>query len=35
LFAALLLSSLVLWPAPAAAQDEDMAAMMEAWQKAG
>jgi hypothetical protein len=35
LFAALLLSSLALWPAPAAAQNEDMAAMMEAWQKAG
>jgi hypothetical protein len=35
LFAALLFGSLAPWPAPAAAQEQDMAAMMEAWQKAG
>jgi hypothetical protein len=29
------MGGLMLWAAPVAAQDEDMAAMMEAWQKAG
>lgn len=35
LSATLLLGSLALWTAPAAAQDEEMAAMMEAWRQAG
>lgn len=35
LITATLLCGLTLWAAPALAQDEDMAAMMEAWQKAG